>query len=232
MYLELPSNLVGIDYVTGDIHGCYDQLMEKLEELDFNFELDRLFVCGDIIDRGPKSFEMVGLIGKPWFKAVRGNHEQWAIDNQRDLPFSQSARSHSSHGGWWFYSLDDQWMGIVASRLRTLPLMIETVVDGLTVGFAHAEPGDWDTTKHIIRHLTEADVTHDLTVNKLIWSRHRITHSINIPLKGIDHVFLGHTVVKQPTLLGNTTYIDTGAVFTEGCMTILTIKDYLNSIKT
>lgn len=231
MYIKLPPNEVGTDYVVGDIHGMYDLLMQKLKEINFDFNVDRLFACGDLVDRGPKSIEMVGLIGKPWFHAVRGNHEQWAIDNQRDQKFFQSASSHSRHGGMWFYCLDDTWMEIVSKRFQTLPLMIETTVDGISVGFAHAEPRDWDTTRYLIQHLVESDVTHDVTAQTLLWSRHRIEYGINTVLKGIDHIFLGHTVVKDPVTLGNTTFIDTGAVFSDGKMTILNINDYLNSIK-
>lgn len=231
MYLKLPKNEKGTDYVVGDIHGMYDLLLQKLAEINFNFKVDRLFVCGDLVDRGPKSLDVVGLIGKPWFCAVRGNHEQWAIDNQRDPKFYQSARTHSAHGGMWFYCLDDTWMDIVSKKFQTLPLMLETEVDGKSIGFAHAEPKDWDTTRYIIKNLVESDITHDVTANKLLWSRHRINNEIETTLKGIDHVFLGHTVVRHPKTLGNTTYIDTGAVFSDGKMTILNIKEFLDSIK-
>ena len=231
MYIKIPPNLVGNDYVVGDVHGMYDLLIQSLKDINFDFMVDRLFVCGDLVDRGPKNMEMVSLIGLPWFFAVRGNHEQWAIDNQRDPKFYQSARTHASHGGMWFYCLDNEHMDKVAKKFQTLPLMLETEVDGKSVGFVHAETNDWDTTRYIIRHLVESDVTHDVTAQKLLWSRHRVKNEVDTILKGIDHVFLGHTVVRHPKRLGNTTFIDTGAVFSGGKMTILNIKDYLNSIK-
>lgn len=230
MCVTLPPNNVGKDFVVGDIHGCYDILLESLAKIGFDYSVDRLFALGDLVDRGTKSLDMVFLIGKPWFYSVRGNHEQWAIDNYTDQTFQESARSHSTHGGLWFYSLDDEWMGNVARKFQTLPLMIETVVDGKTVGFAHAETGDWDTTRYLIKDLVESDITGNHTAQKILWSRTRIKDKNGMVLKGIDHIFYGHTPVYDPVLLGNTTFMDTGAVFPGGKMTILNIKDYLKNI--
>lgn len=68
-------NLAGRDFVVGDIHGCYDQLMNLLKEIKFNFAKDRMFVVGDLVDRGPKSKEVLDLLYEPWFHSVIGNHD-------------------------------------------------------------------------------------------------------------------------------------------------------------
>ena len=46
-------------YVMADIHGCYDEFQAMLKKIKFNPEKDELIIAGDIIDRGPKSYEML-----------------------------------------------------------------------------------------------------------------------------------------------------------------------------
>ena len=45
-----------MDYVTGDIHGCFDKFMKLLKKIKFS-EKDNLYIIGDVIDRGPKPIE-------------------------------------------------------------------------------------------------------------------------------------------------------------------------------
>ncbi len=66
--------------MVGDIHGHFKFLTMALDKLDFNTELDRIFSVGDLIDRGPDSIDVLNWLEKPWFHAVRGNHEQMLID--------------------------------------------------------------------------------------------------------------------------------------------------------
>src|SRR3546814_4769251 len=77
---SFPPNKKGRDFVVGDIHGHFKLLTAALNNLDFNPELDRIFSVGDLIDRGPDSIDILKWLEKPWFHAVRGNHEQMLID--------------------------------------------------------------------------------------------------------------------------------------------------------
>ncbi len=81
---DIYQNINGADYrrifVVGDIHGCLDMLNEKLLSVDFDESKDLLISVGDLIDRGEQNVECLDLITYPWFRAVRGNHEQMAID--------------------------------------------------------------------------------------------------------------------------------------------------------
>lgn len=224
MYLKLQKNEKGNDYVVGDIHGMYDVLFATLGKIGFNFETDRLFAVGDLVDRGPQNIEMLNVLKQSWFYSVRGNHEQWAIDNYYQ-PFDQSVRSHYVHGGAWFHNLDDTWQKIVVDAFQKLPIMLETEVEGKAVGFVHADIQDWDIARIVMKDLVESDVTGDITAQRLIWGRTRIQQKIAIQVKGVDHVFLGHTPLENVVTLGNTTYLDTGAVFGNK-LTILNINEF------
>ena len=50
------------DYAIGDIQGCYDRLRDVLAKVDFSPSRDRLWVAGDLINRGPSSLETLRYI--------------------------------------------------------------------------------------------------------------------------------------------------------------------------
>jgi len=61
--------------VVGDIHGCYDELMELLDEVNLERK-DRLVSVGDLISKGPKSREVLELfMTDARFSTVIGNHD-------------------------------------------------------------------------------------------------------------------------------------------------------------
>lgn len=78
-FLRIPKNERGRDFAVGDIHGHFSRLQESLDAMGFDPAADRLFSVGDLIDRGPESEESLAWIGKPWFYAVQGNHEDYAM---------------------------------------------------------------------------------------------------------------------------------------------------------
>ncbi len=67
-------------WVVGDLHGCYTNLMNKLDTIGFDNKKDLLISVGDLVDRGAENVECLELITFPWFRAVRGNHEHMMID--------------------------------------------------------------------------------------------------------------------------------------------------------
>lgn len=46
-------------YVIGDIHGCFDTLQALWPRLGFDHRRDRLWLVGDLVNRGPKSLEVL-----------------------------------------------------------------------------------------------------------------------------------------------------------------------------
>ena len=79
----MEANLQGKDYLIGDLHGCYGELMSLLKFVRFNPECDRLFCVGDLIHRGHYSHECLKLLrsrnkqGKQWFFSALGNHDEF-----------------------------------------------------------------------------------------------------------------------------------------------------------
>ncbi len=65
------------DYAIGDIQGCYERLRDVLAKVDFSPSRDRLWVAGDLINRGPSSLATLRYIESLGQSAVvvLGNHD-------------------------------------------------------------------------------------------------------------------------------------------------------------
>ena len=46
--------------IIGDIHGCLDELQDLLRKIKLDEERDELIQLGDMIDRGPESWNFSG----------------------------------------------------------------------------------------------------------------------------------------------------------------------------
>lgn len=63
--------------VIGDIHGMFQELKALLSQVG---PVDEIISCGDIIDRGPDSYETIKFCQENNIKVCLGNHELMAIE--------------------------------------------------------------------------------------------------------------------------------------------------------
>lgn len=66
---------MGYTYVVSDVHGQYELFKKLLKELSFNIN-DKLYILGDILDKGNNSLELVDFIrNNKNMICILGNHE-------------------------------------------------------------------------------------------------------------------------------------------------------------
>jgi len=218
---KFNKNLIGRDFIVGDIHGCYSLLMEKLNEINFDTEKDRLFSVGDLIDRGKENEDCLELIYQKWFFPVIGNHELLMLGGV----FLGEYALWFKNGGNWI--LGDSFGGndieMYAKDINLLlPLAIEITDGEKTFGIVHAEPScDWNSIRSfcdknydIVDLLLEKDnfgKKEMKTFKQITWGRTRFKTKHTKKIKNIDSVYVGHTITFEATDLGNVRYIDTGS---------------------
>lgn len=66
--------------IVGDLHGCLDELLQLLEDRNFNKDEDVLVCVGDLVDRGPKTRELLEFVmSLPRFYSTKGNHDDKCV---------------------------------------------------------------------------------------------------------------------------------------------------------
>lgn len=225
---RLAANLLGRDFVVGDLHGSYRALTGALAYHAFDPKRDRLLCAGDLADRGMSPLDCLSLLRQPWFHCVKGNHEQLLIDwLVRGLDRPDVYEQSLELGGLWLYllsasereELDNQLVPLV----RALPHLI--VVDHPVMPFnlLHAEAvhgGRLQSDDELRQH-------HVLERFSFLWGRslHEQHKAAETPVermnlldrsttpwhRGLSLTYVGHQIVPRPLLHRSHLYIDCGA---------------------
>ena len=200
-------NQVGRDFVVGDVHGCFTRLSAELDRLKFDCKVDRLFSVGDLVDRGPQSSAVIDWLIQPWFHAVRGNHEQMALDY---LAANIDPDDYRLYGGGWFTELNLLQQQRIATHFDMLPIALEVDTPSGLAGIVHGDC-PFPSWEELVNELSSEDAL--VIAETCMSSRERIINMDDAGVTGVARLFVGHTPVPRPISLGNVHYIDTGAVF-------------------
>lgn len=205
LFKRFARNPIGRDYIVGDVHGHFTKLQAALDAIGFEPRRDRLFSVGDLVDRGPESEDAREWLAKLWFHAVRGNHEQMAIDAAAGM---YDPSMYRANGGAWFMALPKEHQRYFAYAFSALPIAIELETLQGHVGIVHADaPVErWERMDAQLNGMAAEPFA-----QLCMWSRDRIESAFGAGVQGVRAVVVGHTPVERFTSLGNVLYIDTGA---------------------
>ncbi|CAH0526221.1 metallophosphoesterase [Vibrio hippocampi] len=209
-------NPLGRDFIVGDLHGQLAQFYRQLQAVGFDYQVDRVFCCGDLIGRGPNSGEALNLLTQKWFYSVMGNHEQLFL-----LGFEQAkywdilAREN---GDWLGHTLhcSDQLMRWKTLIEICMPLSITLSYQNMTIGLVHASSlGCWSQMQS--GRLSARQVWRSL------WSRPLKRMGAVASITEVDAVVHGHCPVPSLLRIGNRYWTDTYAMSQRLCLTPLAL---------
>lgn len=221
---HLSSDKVNHVYFCGDLHGQYDALILRLDELNFDFDSDFLICVGDLIDRGDQNIEVLDLLREKWFRSVLGNHEcMFLAATLEDDNYWRTM--HLRNGGQWAKDFDLVTLRSYAQLiLKKCPVSFTISHAVGTIGICHTDPlfGNWNV-------MQQMDPREYSVRSECFWSRKRYNsiaagHLLD-DIIGIDFVVCGHVSCSNPIRAGNQIFIDT--LVTSGRITVATIDELL-----
>jgi serine/threonine protein phosphatase 1 len=173
---------------------------------------DLVWSLGDLVDRGPFSPRCLELLDQPWFRSVRGNHEQLMLDALTD---PEAWLMWILNGGDWAtdYPWDDP---ALRQKLLDLPWAADLRTAQGRIGLVHA---DLDLGLSWTRFLKAIERDIGQARNIALWSRTSISRAARgrpgPRVKDLDLVLLGHSIVDQAFPWGSLWFLDSGAVVSQ-----------------
>jgi len=225
--LKLPLDKTKRHFIVGDLHGRYQSFLNLLEEADYDEDNDIIYSVGDMIDRGPKSYEVIKYFTTmPNAYSVMGNHEYMMMTDSwysvwvanGGIKCMDSLRSNGK---------DHEWL---IEQVKDLPWIIEVGDDNDENAFriVHADYDplyDDNTAERVLSEATNEEGEfngEDNNIQSLIWGRSTITEAMtNLSnMKPLTyymefhtdrkrHNYVGHTPIKRITTVKDITFIDT-----------------------
>lgn len=199
-------------YIIGDVHGCFNTLLELIKQFP-DKEKSQICFVGDVIDRGLFSCDVVELIMQNGYDMVMGNHERRLLSNKYEFLNNQAPFDTSwffNNGGVATYgSYLGQSVGFKQRHIDFLdqrPVYLEFKEcknqNGEHLVVSHSAVGKfWD--------LRDDDRSRDEFRRHVLSGRGDMTQ-----VEGVFNVY-GHTPVREAKLYTNSANIDTGCVFNE-----------------
>lgn len=200
----IESNKTKI-YAIGDIHGCFNHLINLLNLVNPDLDHDKLVFVGDYVDRGPSAAKVVEFIidlkkrhNPENIICLMGNHERMFLDflqGQEEMFFILNGGAATAISYW-----GNHW----ESSHRIIPPDHEDFFASLNLYY--------ETEDYIFVHggLRPGIPLAAQKEEDLLWIRKEFV------LSDFDfgrRIIFGHTPVRNPLVLPNKIGIDTGAVY-------------------
>lgn len=223
-------------YAISDIHGCYEKYVEMLKKIDLG-DNDRLYVLGDVIDRGADGIKILREMKKDSrVVPLIGNHESMALGLMRSLLTMSieelKEKRPKAFFAWMinggkptlldFAVLDEKEKSEIISYIDSFMIYANVGAGGREFHLSHTlPPYDPDIDIHDVSYLEfiwgEPDYDMIYDENTLFITGHT-------PTGFIDPEYDGKIYIKY-----NHIAIDCGAVFDNGrlgCICLDTMEEF------
>ncbi|GMH45161.1 hypothetical protein BSKO_13118 [Bryopsis sp. KO-2023] len=210
IHLELDESRLRVDgrvIIVGDIHGCCDEFLTLLKKCKYREDRDNLILVGDLVNKGPKSCEVLSEAVRLGAWAVRGNHDDGAL-----MARTAFARNQEIDGRFqWVKNLQPEHL----EYLNSLPFTIFLPSHHVLVVHAGLLPGV---------KLDRQKLDHMYTMRDVVLHRKTKTFEARqIPCKnstrwaskwtGPEHAIFGHDAIRKIQKFPLATGIDSGCVY-------------------
>jgi hypothetical protein len=198
--------------VIGDIHGCYDEMMELIHGEDAASDRVLKLFVGDLVNKGPKSKQVLEYLvnEKQACFSVRGNHDEVVI--RESINYKKDPKSLASKN-LWIKDLSPHHVDYLRDLPYTISLpSLKTIIvhAGLIPGkpLAETDPMDMVTMRNVVAdgdHFDKPGVRADKSGKEgEPWASQ---------WPGPDHVYFGHDAKRKLQRNEFTTGLDTGCVY-------------------
>jgi hypothetical protein len=173
-------------------------------------------------------------------KAFSGRANKDVVNEVKDI-LTTPQINWIGNKGWWFFDTSltlgfkKRMHSVESLRQAELPLGIEVLQNGKTVGAVHAQMpfNRWSSFKNKVGQLSHPDHIFWSRENYEFYDRHKMKE--NMLIGDVDAVVVGHNITpnNKPLVLDNTVHIDVGAKlgvppFVAECAEIIDMVDAEN----
>jgi protein phosphatase len=212
--------------IIGDVHGCFDELVELLGQLGYSVDRQddgyslssahgrKLIFVGDLVDRGPGTVQVLRLVS-----SLVGSGQAFCVPGNHDMKLVRALRGRDvkrTHG----LAETMEQLGQEAEAFR---IEVSKFLDDLVSHLV------FDDGKLVVAHAGLKESMHGrgsgaVREFALYGETTGETDEFGLPVRynwaadyrGKALVVYGHTPVPEPLFLNNTVNIDTGCVFGGG----------------
>lgn len=198
--------------IVGDVHGCLRELQALLRKCEYDSQRDDVVFCGDLVDRGRHSREVVEEAMKR--RSARGNHDNKAVlyweKRKRGEVVEYRNESHRRTAE----ELEDRHF----EWLSQLPLYIQIPEHNVVVvhaGLVSGIPLEEQDPKFVM-HAQMIRPEDTGPSPKSFWPTKAPKHAkfwAELYDGSLGHVVFGHTVFEEPFVSEHATGIDLGVPF-------------------
>lgn len=183
-------------YVIGDVHGCFDQMIKLIDQIEAQDADAQFIFVGDFVDRGPKVVETINwamehITENGKYQSVIGNHEfmllQWyhkftiwmanGCDPSRIPLTSYDFLETASDAG----ILDYEHLEPIMEFFLKLPFRKEIIINGIKFIIVHAweDENETDEKKRCDNNLWERNCTGNYATASIIVHGHTPTFNVD-----------------------------------------------------